>query len=328
MLVFSYMHAHMQSMFSDWSFSAPVFLLFGFILPHSAIPCICVPLRSMCQVIALVEGTPSGQDHPRPALNDVDWFVSPVRFLIDRSHAITCKADMNQHVVFKNRGVRARMLLALTSWSIFLVFATLACPPLPFCPVQEMKENLPPRAPTACSGVAEHLAHQASVPTPAPCNHHYFVRHPLACCGKQPIHGRWGNLSRVAKWLFMAKLNHTHLQTCCLACLPVGPQHLRYVVPPGSLHTCGVQRPHNRCASRSETLTHAWHTMVTNHLYRPSRGQSTNDFLRNCDRFRHLEEKEKAAKKLQREAAKEHKKNEKIRKARQQLRNPAGSQSI
>lgn len=135
----------------------------------------------------------------RPALNDVDWFVSPVRFLIDRSHAITCKADMNQHVVFKNRGARARMLLALTSWSIFLVFATLACPPLPFCPVQEMKENLPPRAPTACSGVAEHLAHQALVPTPAPCNHHYFVRHPLACCGKQPIHGRWGNLSRVAK---------------------------------------------------------------------------------------------------------------------------------
>ena len=66
----------------------------------------------------------------------------------------------------QNRGVRARMLLALTSWSIFLVFAPLACPPLHFCPVQEMKENLPPRAPTARSSVAEHLAHQASVPTP------------------------------------------------------------------------------------------------------------------------------------------------------------------
>lgn len=107
-----------------------------------------------------------GKWRKRPALNDLDWFVSSVRFLIDRSHAITCKADMNQHVVFKNRGAKARMLLALTSWSIFLVFAPLAYPPLPFCPVQEMKENLPLRAPTVCSGVAEHLAHQASAPTP------------------------------------------------------------------------------------------------------------------------------------------------------------------
>lgn len=46
------------------------------------------------------------------------------------------------------------------------VFVPLAFPPLPFCPVQEMKENLPPRAPTACNDRAEHLLHEASVPTP------------------------------------------------------------------------------------------------------------------------------------------------------------------
>lgn len=86
----------------------------------------------------------------------------------------------------------------------------------------------------------------------------------------------------------------------------------------------------------SEMLTHSWHTMVVNHLYPPEAPMTflpkyllfatslmNQDAERISDRIRHLEEKEKAAKKLQREAAKEHKKNEKIRKARQQLRNPA-----
>ena len=48
------------------------------------------------------------------------------------------------------------------------------------------------------------------------------------------------------------------------------------------------------------------------------------DAERIADRIRHLEEKEKAVKKLQRQAAKEHKRNEKDRKASQQLRDPAG----
>ena len=48
------------------------------------------------------------------------------------------------------------------------------------------------------------------------------------------------------------------------------------------------------------------------------------DAERIADRIRHLEEEEKAVKKLQRQAAKEHKRNEKVRKARQELRDPAG----
>ena len=48
------------------------------------------------------------------------------------------------------------------------------------------------------------------------------------------------------------------------------------------------------------------------------------DAERIADRIRHLEEKEKAVKKLQRQAAKEHKRNEQVRKARQQLRDPGG----
>ena len=47
------------------------------------------------------------------------------------------------------------------------------------------------------------------------------------------------------------------------------------------------------------------------------------DAERISDRIRHLEEKEKAAKKLQRQAVEEHKRSEKIRMARQQLRDPA-----
>ena len=44
------------------------------------------------------------------------------------------------------------------------------------------------------------------------------------------------------------------------------------------------------------------------------------DVERIADRLKHLEEKEKAAKKLKKQAANEYKKNEKVRKARQQLR--------
>ena len=48
------------------------------------------------------------------------------------------------------------------------------------------------------------------------------------------------------------------------------------------------------------------------------------DVERIADRLKHLEEKEKAAKKLKKQAANECKKNEKVRKARQQLRDLAG----
>ena len=48
------------------------------------------------------------------------------------------------------------------------------------------------------------------------------------------------------------------------------------------------------------------------------------DVERIADRLKHLEEKEKAAKKLKKQAANEYKKNEKVRKARQQLRDLAG----
>ena len=86
----------------------------------------------------------------------------------------------------------------------------------------------------------------------------------------------------------------------------------------------------------SEMFTHSWHTTVVNHLYPP---EAPMTFLRKylvfatwltnqdaeciSDRIRHLEEKEKAAKTPQRQAVEEHKRGEKIRKARQQLRDPA-----